>query len=157
MQLAITGYCPHYLKFKHQLHLPIDFYFPMIRGTKNTSMLTSISPSYVNDCARPLKRLKCSPHQRQRDRSSTTIGKANTIPLEPGDLVLAKADAYRGRRKLKDQWEEGNKQGGMPSYRRCPFLPCEEPAYRMLIIPPSKLTFSYYSNRGDSSLHGCAG
>ena len=32
--------------------------------------------------------------------------KTNTISLEPGDLVLAKADAYRGRRKVKDQWEE---------------------------------------------------
>ena len=32
--------------------------------------------------------------------------KANAISLELGDLVLAKADAYRGRRKVKDQWEE---------------------------------------------------
>ena len=28
--------------------------------------------------------------------------KANAISLEPGDLVLAKADAYKGKRKLKD-------------------------------------------------------
>ena len=32
--------------------------------------------------------------------------KANAISLESGDLVLAKANAYRGRRKAKDQWEE---------------------------------------------------
>ena len=32
--------------------------------------------------------------------------KANTISLEPGDLVLAKADTYKGRRKVKHQWEE---------------------------------------------------
>ena len=32
--------------------------------------------------------------------------KANAVSLEPGDLVLAKADAYRGRRKVNDQWEE---------------------------------------------------
>ena len=32
--------------------------------------------------------------------------KANTISLEPGDLVLAKANPYKGRRKMKDQWEE---------------------------------------------------
>ena len=32
--------------------------------------------------------------------------KVNAISLEPGDLVLAKADVYRGRRKVKDQWEE---------------------------------------------------
>ena len=32
--------------------------------------------------------------------------KANAISLEPGDLVLAKSDAYRGRWEVKDQWEE---------------------------------------------------
>ena len=32
--------------------------------------------------------------------------KANAISLEPGDLVLAEAIAYKGRRKVKDQWEE---------------------------------------------------
>ena len=32
--------------------------------------------------------------------------KANAISLEPYDLVLAKDDAYKGRRQVKDQWEE---------------------------------------------------
>ena len=32
--------------------------------------------------------------------------KANAISLEPGDLVLAKANSYKGRRKVKDWWEE---------------------------------------------------
>ena len=32
--------------------------------------------------------------------------KANAISLEPGDLVLLKAAAYRGQRKVKDWWEE---------------------------------------------------
>ena len=26
--------------------------------------------------------------------------------LKPGDLVLAKADAWKGKRKIKDRWEE---------------------------------------------------
>ena len=32
--------------------------------------------------------------------------KGNTVSLELGDLVLAKANAYSGKRKVKDQWEE---------------------------------------------------
>ena len=32
--------------------------------------------------------------------------KANAILLEPGNLVLAKADAYKGKRKVWDRWEE---------------------------------------------------
>ena len=31
--------------------------------------------------------------------------KANAISLEPGDLVLAKADTFKGKRKVKDWWE----------------------------------------------------
>ena len=31
--------------------------------------------------------------------------KDNAISLEPGDLVLAKAEAYKGRKKVKD-WRE---------------------------------------------------
>ena len=26
--------------------------------------------------------------------------------LKPGDLVLVKADAFKGKRKIKDRWEE---------------------------------------------------
>ena len=34
MRLAITRYSPHYLIFGHWPCLPVDFYFPMIKGTK---------------------------------------------------------------------------------------------------------------------------
>ena len=48
--------------------------------------------------------------------------KANAILLEPGDLVLAKANAYKWRRKVKDWWEEEPYEvecqiaEGVPSY-----------------------------------------
>ena len=44
------------------------------------------------------------------------------VSLEPGDLVWAKANPYRGRRKVKDWWEEELYKGdcqvaeGVPSY-----------------------------------------
>ena len=34
MRSAITGYSLHYLIFGHRPCLPVDLYFPMIRGTK---------------------------------------------------------------------------------------------------------------------------
>ena len=48
--------------------------------------------------------------------------KANAISLEASDLVLGKADPYKGRRKVKDQWEEEPYEvehevtEGVPSY-----------------------------------------
>ena len=32
--------------------------------------------------------------------------KIGTVNLKPGDLVLVKVDAFKGRRKIKDRWEE---------------------------------------------------
>ena len=103
LRSAITRYSLHYFMFRHQPCLPINFYFPMIRHIRNTRVLITTSLSYVNSCRKQLKRLRCSPHQMQRDRS---YRKANAISLESGDLVLAKASAYRGRNKVKDHWEE---------------------------------------------------
>ena len=32
--------------------------------------------------------------------------KIGTMNLKPGDLVLAKVDTFKGKRKIKDRWEE---------------------------------------------------
>ena len=32
--------------------------------------------------------------------------KIGTVNLKPGELVLVKVDAFKGRRKIKDRWEE---------------------------------------------------
>ena len=82
--------------------------------------------------------------------------KANAISLEPGELVLAKANAYRGE-KGEGSVGGGTVQSGAPNHRRHPFLPHEKLVDQMLMSPPQKSTFSHCSNRGDSSLYGCAG
>ena len=40
---------------------------------------------------------------RQKWYYNREIGAVN---LKPGDLVLVKADAFKGKRKIKDRWEE---------------------------------------------------
>ena len=32
--------------------------------------------------------------------------KIGAVNLKPGDLVLVKTDAWKGKRKIKDRWEE---------------------------------------------------
>ena len=32
--------------------------------------------------------------------------KIDTMNFKPGDLVLVKADAWKGKRKIKDRWDE---------------------------------------------------
>ena len=33
--------------------------------------------------------------------------KIDTVDLKPGILVLLKADAFKGKRMIKDRWEDG--------------------------------------------------
>ena len=42
-------------------------------------------------------------------------------------------------------------------FQKASFLPHEKSVDRMLMSPPLKLTFSHYSDRGDSCLYSCAG
>ena len=48
--------------------------------------------------------------------------KVGAVNLKPGDLVLVKADAWKGKRKIKDRWDEETWEvsrqvaTGMPSY-----------------------------------------
>ena len=76
MRLAITRYSPILFDVWAPTMLTHWLLFPHDKGhEKNTSVLITMLPSYVNDCEKPLKRLRCSPHQRWRDRSRTTMGR----------------------------------------------------------------------------------
>ena len=78
-----------------------------------------MSLNYVNDCTKSSRRCKHSPHLRLRWYYDC---KANVISIEPGNLVLAKAATYKGRREVKDWWEEElyevehRTAEGIPSY-----------------------------------------
>ena len=40
------------------------------------------------------------------DKNGTMTKKIGAMDLKPGDLVLVKADAFKGKRKIKDRWED---------------------------------------------------
>ena len=103
---AITWYSPHYLVFGHKLCLPIDFYFPMIWGMgKHQHVNYYIAELYewLQEAFNEVQGQSTADADRQKWYYNR---KGNTVLLEPGDLVLAKADAYKGNRKVKDWWEE---------------------------------------------------
>ena len=74
-RLAITGYSPHYLMFECWPQLPINFYFSLIRSTKKHLHIDHYIVKLHEWLCEAFRRLRCSPCQRQRDRSSTMIGK----------------------------------------------------------------------------------
>ena len=142
--------------YRCQLCLPINFYFPTIRAWRNTSMLATMLPSYVNCCRKPLKRLRYSPCQRQRDRNGTMIEKLMLFHWNQVTWSWQKLILTEGGRKWRDWWDkepykvDHQVAEGIPSYL------VKEPADRMLMSPPLKLTFSHCSYKEDSSLYDCA-
>ena len=108
--------------FGHWPCLPFDFYFPMIRGMKKHQHVDHYITELHEWLWEGFKEAEVqftSESERQKwhyDR------KANGISFEPGDLFLAKADTYRGSRKVKDWWEEEPSKvecqvmEGIPSY-----------------------------------------
>ena len=103
MRLAITGDSPCYLMFRCQSCLPIDFYLPMIRGTQKYHCVNYYIVELCERLGEAFKEAQVQSTSEAKRQKWYYNRKANTISLEPGDLVLAKAIAYRGRRKVKDQ------------------------------------------------------
>ena len=99
---AITRYSLHYLMFRCLLCLPIDFYFPTIRGTKKHQHVDHYIVELCEQLPEAFKEVQIQSTSEVERQKWHYDRKANAISLEPGDLVLAKADAYRGKRKVKD-------------------------------------------------------
>ena len=122
MRLAITRYSPHYVMLRYQPYLPIDLYFPMIRGTEidwGVDYYIAKLCEWLWEAFMEVQVQSTSEAEKQKQYYER---KANVISLETGKLALAKAEAYKGKRKVKDQWEEELYQvehqvtDGIPSY-----------------------------------------
>ena len=109
---SVTGYSPHYLMFGHRPWLPVSFYFPTFRSAEAPMRGT---------CAKHVDEYMATVHDQLRialweAQAQLTAEaqqqiwnydqKIGAVELKPGDLVLVKADAFRGKRKIKDRWED---------------------------------------------------
>ena len=111
-QSAVTGYVPHYLMFGWEPRLPVNFVFPTIGSSKAPMREASAKhvDVYVTSIWNGLRttlwevqaQLIAEAH-RQKQYYDRKIG---TVNLKSGDLVLVKVDAWKGKRKIKDRWEE---------------------------------------------------
>ena len=111
-QSTVNGYSPHYLMFGQWPRLPVDFIFPTIGSNEaptREASAGSVDVYVVSVRDRLMNALWEAQAQstaeacQQKQYNDRRIG---TVNLKPGDLVLVKADAWKGKRKIKDRWEE---------------------------------------------------
>ena len=111
-QSAVTGYSPHYLMFRWWPRHPVDFVFPTIGSNKAPTREASAKCMDVY-VASVRDRLKTALQEAQaqstveaNQQKCQYDRKIGMVNLKPGDLVLVKTDAWKGKRKIKDRWEE---------------------------------------------------
>ena len=62
--------------------------------------------------------------------------------LKPGNLVLVKADAFKGKGKIRDRWEEETCEVVHQTHDGHPLLQSDRPMWTV-VHPPSKLASSH--------------
>ena len=125
-RLAVTGYSPYFLLFGRKSRMPVDCLFPTLRGSPHqakmevsvAAMQKRLKEAFA--VARHLTSQEAARQRRYYDR------KAGAVALQPGDVVMVRANGFVGKRKVKDQWEDGgfiveSKLEDWPVYKvRCP-------------------------------------
>ena len=136
---AVTGYSPYYLLFSRRPRIPVDYLFPTLRDSPHqTKMEVSVAAMQKKlkeafTVARCLTSEEVARQCRYYDR------KAGAVALQPGDVVMVRTDGFVGKRKVKDQWEEGgfiveSQLEDWPVYKvKCPTSDArQKPKYRIL-------------------------
>ena len=109
---AMTGYSPYYLMFGHRQRLWLDFHFPTFRSAEVPRR--GASAKHVDEYMATVWDQSRATLQEAQIQSMAEAQlqkwyynwKIGTMDLKPGNLVLVKADAFQGKRKIKDRWED---------------------------------------------------
>ena len=109
---TVTGYSPHYLMFGWRPRLLVDFIFPTI-GCNESPTREASAGSVDMYIASVRDRLRSTLQEVQTQSTMEACWqkwyydrKIGAVNFKPGDLVLVKVDAWKGKRMIKDRWEE---------------------------------------------------
>ena len=130
-QSTVTRYIPHYLMFGCWPRLQVDFIFPTIGSNKPPTREASVRSvdvyvASVRDRLRSaLPEAQAQSTVEAYQQTQYCNRKIGAVNLKPGDLVLVKADAWKGKRKIKDRWEE-------ETYEVVCQIPADVPSYKVM-------------------------
>ena len=109
---TVTRYSPHYLMFGQWPRLLVDFIFPTI-GSREAPMREASARKVDTYIASVRDQLRSALREAQAQSTAEAHRqkwyydrKIGAVNLKPGNLVLVKADAWKGKRKIKDRWDE---------------------------------------------------
>ena len=109
---AVTGYSPHYLMFGRWPRLPVNFVFPTVGSNKaptreaSTRKVDTYVASVRDQLRSTLREVQAQSTAEACQQKQYYDRKIGAVNLKPGNLVLVKVDAWKGKRKIKDRWDE---------------------------------------------------
>ena len=136
---AVTGYSPYFLLFGRKSRMPVDCLFPTLRDSPHQAKMevsVAAMQKRLKEAFAVARHLTSQEAARQRRYYDC---KAGAVALQPGDVVMVRADGFVGKRKVKDWWEDGgfiveSQLEDWPVYKvRCPTSDArQKPKYRIL-------------------------
>ena len=122
--LAVTGYSPYFLLFGRKSRMPVDCLFPTLCDSPHQAKMevsVAAMQKRLKEAFAVARHLTSQEAARQRRYYD-----AGAVALQPGDVVMVRADGFVGKRKVKDRWEDGgfiveSQLEDWPVYKvRCP-------------------------------------
>ena len=111
-QSAVTGYSPHHLMFGCRPRLLVNFTSPSL-GVKRCPREAHLPNMWTKYVATVHDQLRAALWEAQAQAMAEAqrqkqyyIQKIGAVDPKPGNLVLVQADAFQGKRKIKDRWED---------------------------------------------------
>ena len=128
-QSAVTRYSPHYLMFGWWPRLLVDFVFPTV-GSNKAPMREASARNvdvYISFCERPIEEHPTGGAGPIDQWSMPTEAwyydrKIGAMNLKPGDLLLVKTHAWKGKRKIRDRWDEETWEVSQQNHSWCALL-----------------------------------
>ena len=104
---VVTGYSPYFLLFGRKARMPVDYLFPTLRDSPHQ---TKIEVSVTAIQKRLKEAFAVARHLISQEAAKQWCyydRKAGAVALQPGDVVMVCTYGFVGKRKVKDQWEDG--------------------------------------------------
>ena len=119
----VTGYSPYFLMFGRRPWLPVDLLFLTVNKREWTRTIDEYVKALYEQLTECLQLVQESTSKEAKRQKRLYDRKVRAMELCPGDRVLVRLDAFRGRRrKLKNRWGDNihtvinQKADGIPMY-----------------------------------------
>ena len=136
---AVTGYSPYYLLFGRRSRIPVDYLFPTLRDSPHQTKIEVSVAAMQKRLKDAFAVARCLTSEEADKQCRYYDRKAGAAALQPGDVVMVCTDGFVGKRKVKDQWEDGgfmveSQLEDWPIYKvKCPTSDDRwKPKYRVL-------------------------